>query len=49
MRFFLASWLVGLVALAIAAAVLLSPRTLAHTATPAMPGPDRLVVAVMAN
>lgn len=49
MRFFLASWLIGLVALAVAAAVPLSPRTLAHTATPTMPRPDHLVVAVMEN
>jgi len=49
MRLFLASWLVGLMAFAVAVAVLLSPRTLAHTAALAMPTPDHIVVAVMEN
>lgn len=49
MRLFLASWLVGLVALAVAAAALLSPRTLAHTTASTMPTPDHIVVVIMEN
>lgn len=49
MRFLLASWLVGLMAVAMAAAVLLSPRTLARTATPIVSPPDHVVMAIMEN
>jgi hypothetical protein len=49
MPYFLASWLAGLVALAMAAAVVLSPRTLARTTLPATPTPDHVVVTVMEN
>jgi hypothetical protein len=49
MPYFLASWLAGLVGLAMAVAVLLSPRTAAHTTLPAMPTPDHVVVSIMEN
>ncbi|WIM10868.1 alkaline phosphatase family protein [Enhydrobacter sp.] len=49
MRYFLASWLVGLAALAVAGAVLLSPRSLAHSRSPAVPTLDHIVVAILEN
>lgn len=49
MRLLLASWLVGLVALAVAVAALLSPRTLAHATASTMPTPDHIVVVIMEN
>lgn len=49
MPYFLASWLIGVVALAMAGAVLLSPRSLAQPEQPAMPTPDHIVVTMMEN
>ena len=49
MPYFLAGWLIGIVALAMAGAVLLSPRPLAQPGQSAVPTPDHVVITMMEN
>ncbi len=49
MRFFLAGWLVGLMALAMAGVILLSPRPLAQSRASTVPMLDHVVVTIMEN
>ena len=49
MPYFLAGWLIGVVALAMAGAVLLSPRSLAQPERSAVPTPDHIVITMMEN